>query len=352
MPPAIESIDPRALESLLQSAHCTDASAAQPLTGGGNNRAFRLDTAAGPLLLKHYFRHPDDPRDRLAHEFAFSRFAWDQGLRCLPQPLAKNDEHALGLYRFIPGQMLKPHEVTRDHVDQAIAFFAQLNQHRNHPDAAELPAGSEACFSNLEHVALVDQRLRKLDAIADPAAAAFIERELKPAWANLHPKIAQAQDAMIPAPRCLSPSDFGFHNALLPQAPQTLAGQPQPKKLPAKLPGALPGGGLVFHDFEYAGWDDPAKLLGDFFHQPRRPAPWSSYPTFEDAIIETLDLDDAQRHRFRTLLPVYRIKWCSIILAPLLPQAAARRHYAGAQRPPAELVEAAHQRLRSPTPAP
>jgi len=45
---------------------------------------------------------------------------------------------------------------------------------------------------------------------------------------------------------CLSPSDFGFHNALVD-----------------------PSGALSFLDFEYAGRDDPAKPVSDFFCQPK-----------------------------------------------------------------------------------
>ena len=55
----------------------------------------------------------------------------------------------------------------------------------------------------------------------------------------------------------MSPSDFGFHNAL-----------------------ATPGGRLVFIDFEYAGWDDPAKLANDFFCQPAVPVDARFYDDF------------------------------------------------------------------------
>ena len=37
---------------------------------------------------------------------------------------------------------------------------------------------------------------------------------------------------------------------------------------------------LRFLDFEYAGWDDPAKLIGDFFCQPAIPAPHSEFERF------------------------------------------------------------------------
>ncbi|MEM7576710.1 MAG: phosphotransferase [Planctomycetota bacterium] len=298
-----------------------------PTTGGQNNRTFRIKCRNGDsAFLKAYFRSDADPRDRLHQEFTFSRFAWQRGVRQIPEPLASNGTLNAGLYAFVTGRMLGRDEVTHQHVANAIDLFRALNTKLNATDALTLLPGSEACFTNIDHVALVDRRVRQLDAIAEPAAAAFLERELKPYWASIHPKIAKAADAFEPTPTCVSPSDFGFHNAIVRDDDQA----------------------LVFHDFEYAGQDDPAKLLGDFFHQPRVPAPRSAYRTFEDAVIETLELDDAQRRRFRTLLPVYRVKWCAIILAPLMPEAAERRQFAGIDTDPHDLIQRAAKQLHSP----
>ncbi len=329
---SLAAVDPNG-ELTPHAHHWIEQTLARPirsatsLAGGRNNRAFRIDPNHGEsVLFKAYFRSDADPRDRLHHEFTFSEFAWKQGIRRISQPLAQNPELHAALYAFVPGRRLTPPQVTHHHVGQAIDFFRELHADPMQPAALALPLGSEACFTNIDHVALVDQRIRALDAIADPAAAAFLERELKPYWASIHPPIAKAADAFTPTPTCLSPSDFGFHNAILRDDDDQ----------------------LTFHDFEYAGQDDPAKLLGDFFHQPRIPAPGSSYGVFEDAVVETLQLDDAQRVRFRTLLPVYRAKWCGIVLAPLLPQAAERRKFAGIPTDPPQLIERASHLLHQP----
>src|SRR5207244_11655608 len=85
--------------------------------------------------------------------------------------------------------------------------------------------------------------------------------------------------------RCLSPSDFGFHNALL-----------------------ADDGRLRFLDFEYAGWDDPAKLVCDFFCQPACPVPMNHYSDFAKQVA-TLTSDPAlHRMRMDLLLPLYRLK--------------------------------------------
>ncbi|MEM1445080.1 MAG: phosphotransferase [Planctomycetota bacterium] len=302
---------------------------AHALEGGRNNRVFRIELDNDQtVLFKAYFRSDTDPRDRLGHEFGFSTFARGLGIRAIPEPLAQSVELNAALYAYVPGRMLKPNEVETKHVDQAIELFQRLHADPKGPDASALPPGSEACFTNIDHVALVDQRVRKLDAISEPTAAAFVERELKPYWASIHPPIAKAADAFEPTPTCVSPSDFGFHNAIVRDD----------------------DGSLVFHDFEYAGQDDPAKLLGDFFHQPRIPAPKTTYPAFENAVVETLHLQEAQRHRFRTMLPVYRVKWCGIVLAPLLPEAAQRRKFAGIDIAPNQIVERATALLHQPLP--
>jgi hypothetical protein len=104
---------------------------------------------------------------------------------------------------------------------------------------------------------------------------------------------------------CLSPSDFGFHNALADAA-----------------------GRLTFLDFEYAGRDDPAKLVSDFFCQPEVPVPTSFHTHFVTRLADGLDLDETGRVRCQIMLDAYRIKWTCIILNDFLPLGAARRAFA------------------------
>ncbi len=105
--------------------------------------------------------------------------------------------------------------------------------------------------------------------------------------------------------RCLSPSDFGFHNSLL-QADGTLR----------------------FFDFEYAGWDDPAKMICDFFCQPDLPVPESAFESFCSCTTGNFSLPEKITRRAKNLLPFYRIKWCCILLNEFLPHNALRRRFA------------------------
>ncbi len=118
---------------------------------------------------------------------------------------------------------------------------------------------------------------------------------------------SESSAALPSAHRCLSPSDFGFHNALL-----------------------TPDGTLRFLDFEYAGWDDPAKLVCDFFCQPRVPVGLEFWSRMVGALGEGLGMGDSLEARAALLLPAYRLKWCCILLNEFLPTALARRAFAHA----------------------
>jgi hypothetical protein len=303
-----------AVAPVLAAAGLPSALSIERLPGGGNNRVYRIDTAAGPVLLKEYFQHTADPRDRLAAEHAFMSFAWDHGIRTLPQPLACDRAAGLGLYEFVAGRKLAPGEVTAAHVDEAAGFFTAVNRHRDDPTAARLPIASEACFSIAEHLACVDRRIERLATIAPESdlhreAHKLVATRLMPAWARVRAAVAadgQPLDAPLPiTARVLSPSDFGFHNCL------------------------ATASGLRFIDFEYAGWDDPAKTVCDFFCQPAVPVPGEHFERCLAAVISATG-DAGIRGRVALLLPVYELKWCCIMLNEFLPVGDDRRSFARA----------------------
>ncbi len=285
------------------------------LAVGRNNRVFRLDRAGEPpLVLKRYYHDPRDPRDRLGAEWAFLRYAWhDCGMRDVPQPLACEQESHAALYPFVAG--VKVAIVRPADVDAAARFVAALNQPAARGAAGALAPGSEACFSMAAHAATVARRVARLATGIDPvaphaaAALALVQDRLVPAWEAIAHDLSRDE---APQPWCVSPSDFGFHNAL------------------------LHDGGLTFIDFEYAGRDDPAKLVCDFACQPEVAVPPALYPGFRDAVLDALNLATAgHRVRCDALLPAYRIKWACIMLNDFLANDAARRDFAEGQDRPA-----------------
>lgn len=352
-----EPASAEAVASLLAQAGLEGEPRLFPVVGGANNRVFRVDVGDRVALLKVYFRHPDDPRDRLGTEFGFCAFAWKQGVRGLPRPLACDRDRNMALYEWVCGERLLPEQVSESAVQQVVDFYRELNLHRDTPEARALPEASEACFSVAEHLTCVEGRLRRLLALgeapqdapgdgdqeAEPEgaalvaeAAAFVLEELIAAWRRVVAVVREGSRRLGLSPhavlreadRRLSPSDFGFHNALL-----------------------APDGHLRFIDFEYAGWDDPAKMVCDLFCQPALPVPMGQYEGFATAVAEDLSEPELQLQRFRMLLPVHGIKWCCILLNDFLPAGGARRRFAGGGVLPLESkarqLEKARQALRT-----
>lgn len=289
----------------------------EPLAGGANNRVHRARTASGrDYIVKQYFTRANDTRDRYQSEHSFYTFAWDTAkVRCIPEPLAWDETDRLGAFALIEGT--RPEQATAEDVNAALDFFTQLNHSRTRADAIR-PA-AETCHTLAEHIATVQSRMDRLTGISgtdpiDAAARTFVNEELFPAWQNAlhHPalKAALADDDAdaAPLPRCVSPSDFGFHNTI-----------------------RRTDGSLVFFDFEYAGWDDPAKLVCDFFCQPAIPAPVECYDTFVARVAAALGCTSPAvlAARCRLLLPVYQLKWCTIMLNEFLPAGSNRRRFAG-----------------------
>jgi hypothetical protein len=302
------------------------------LAGGKNNRVYRvtLEGRDAPVVLKCYFSDARDVRDRRHAEWTFLERAWAAGIRNVPEPLATEPAAHAALYSFVTGGKLAPGEVADAHVAAAIRFVVAIN--RTAGISLPLPTASEACFSIAAHVDTVDRRVARLANLDGTAprvddARRLVADRLVPAWTRIRSRIlalpGDATEELGQANRCISPSDFGFHNALVSAT-----------------------GDVSFIDFEYAGRDDPAKLVCDFFCQPEIPVPTGHLDGVLDGLSGGLPVDAHFRDRAMTLLDAYRIKWACIILNEFLPVDAARRAFADAgareARCEIQLAKAAH----------
>jgi hypothetical protein len=327
----VPELQTHAVAALLDGVECHTPWRLTPLPGGANNRVYRIDAGGRALVLKQYFHAPEDTRDRLGAEFALSSFAWRNGVLCLPKPIAADFERRLGLYSFVDGRKLEAGEIDAAAVEQALSFALALDGLRERADGKDLPTGSEAVFRFADHLALVEQRVRRLGRIdvgdaLQADASRFVSQSLMPAWDRVAARARDeagragiALDEPLPTlERTISPSDFGFHNAL-----------------------RGPDGTIRFIDFEYAGWDDPAKLVGDFFNQVAVPVPHRFYAGFADRFAASRPRAGLHRKRFDLLLPVYGIKWVCIMLNDFLPAGEKRRRFAaGEDRRSAQLDKA------------
>lgn len=280
---------------------------------GGNNRVRIVSVDGRKAIVKQYFRHPSDARDRLHAERAFLEYANGSAPGLVPKVIACDVERGIGVYEYIDGAKLDASAVSRERVREAAGFFLKLNAPESRAAANRLPAASEACFTAAEHFAMVDRRVARLASISGTTEVDLLARDfaanLGVLWNGLKERLASAlafrgASAEVEE-RCVSPSDFGFHNAIVRST-----------------------GRLCFLDFEYAGWDDPAKMAGDFFSHPAVPAPKAYFDEFVRNTMAYSPHSKALEARARLLFPVFQIKWCCIILNDFIPEFAQRRRFA------------------------
>ena len=304
--------------------------ACQRIHGGRNSRVYRVLTASGRELAgKHYHQHQSDPRDRLGVEWrALSLLAGQARLAAsVARPVAQAPAQGLALYTFLAGPQASVTPATGADMDTCLDFLDGLRQLAGslaREVAAQIPPASEACFSLAALAANLRERLAALAAVPvgdclGAELAEFLSGELAPFLeASLsRARCMQPLGAELPqAFRSLSPSDFGLHNAL--RAP----------------------GGLSFVDFEYFGWDDPAKTLCDFVLHPAMGLQPDLAERFTKGFLQAFDGDPGLRSRAAAVYPLFGAKWCLILLNEFLRAADARRKFAagGAECSDADLT--------------
>lgn len=263
-----------------------------PIRAGRNSAVFKVSSNRKEWVLKHYFKHEADKRDRLGTESQFLKFLNQVGCQAVAQPIAIDYSKQLAIYSFISGT--KPSIITDLHIDQATQFILLLYSLRNHPSSKMLKNAADACFDIEQHVNLVNARLEQFSHIESDSAEAitfleWVKNVLKPAWLEIRTNTLTAHKSQLIQEVTLSPSDFGFHNTLECH------------------------GTLSFVDFEYAGWDSMAKLICDFICQPELPITSSQATQFLTKIARETN-DPSLIDLVNTLLPLHRVKWCCILL--------------------------------------
>jgi hypothetical protein len=283
----------------------------EPIAAGRNSRVTRLCSQDGQWILKNYAppgRGAERGHDRLGAEFAFLEYLAHGNIADVARPIGMDRGLHCALYSWLPG--VRPTRITADHVMQAAQFIVSVNRGRTGAQARALAGAADACQNSRDHLALIRTRLTQLTAI-DPRsvleerALALVVDRYVPVWRALEDTLLVGIAATGKATQILSPSDFGFHNVLSHR------------------------GRLSFVDFEYAGWDDSAKLICDFICQPELPITPAQGLQFIEHLTDALPDAGDLRGRVEWLLPAHRLKWCCILLNEFRPEHYRRRLNAG-----------------------
>ena len=294
-------VDPALLEAAraLAGAEIVELT---PCTGGGNNRVFRLVTPDGVFALKAYRRSANDVRDRLGAEYSGLRYASTVAKESVPATVAADPEARIAIYEWIEGSRVSEHGAAE--IEEVVRFLGALHAGRNAPWTQTLPYASEAILRPED---LREQLERRLTVLGEVGGEPDLEALLRGRIAPLTRRFLPALDRVTAPSReqlTLSPSDFGFHNAM------------------------RRAGRLVFLDFEYFGWDDPAKLVCDFLWHPGMVLSPDERSQFLTGVTDVFIEGTSMVSRLRAYEPLIALRWATIVLGEFLPEVRERRRYA------------------------
>jgi thiamine kinase-like enzyme len=281
---------------------------------GRNSQVFLIEEGNNKWVVKKYHQHAKDRRNRLENETLFLSYLKEIGVARVAEPIAVDVENNLGLFSYLPGVV--PESINDDIVHQASEFIRAINEFRNQEEAKYLRDASDTSFSVISHLNLVKQRVNRLNQIVPSGpiqkeVLAFVRSSLVTSLDKIINDITnrysddELKQVLSHESRIISPSDFGVQNMLVENST------------------------VHFLDFEYAGWDDPAKLICDFGCHPEIPVKNRYLQSFKDSFYSWLDDAEDSIHRSEILINLYRLRWCCIILNEFTAVGQERRAYAG-----------------------
>jgi len=291
----------------------------EEMRAGRNSRTFRVWCRDSRLYVaKLYHRSDWDKRDRLGTEVRALRFLHANGIRDVPAVTAVDEAHHIIACEHIDGEKIPKDKVTEAHIDAAVDFLFRLSEITNGDGADEIPPASEACFSLSEMMRVVRMRRRRLDTVPVDSDVSremeqFLERVFEPAYREIRSQTRQcAREWDIPWDEpigvnrmTLSPSDFGFHNAIIDRTAR-----------------------VVFLDFEYFGRDDPAKTIADFMLHPGMGLSDNLNRAFLHQALKAFHRIPQLAQRVEIAYPLCALKWVLLLLNEFVPSEWARREFA------------------------
>ena len=281
------------------------------LSGGRNNRVYKLDSPKGAFVLKVYFRHPGDRRNRRNAEFQFASFLWKKGFRRIPRPVASCPKHEASIFRLLPGSKLGRGGIGPMEIGALARFLVFCRKSSRRLSPSSFPSASEACFSIREFEGILKERIRHAARAGDKALRSLVLREIQPTLsacldhAGALAGTKRLSRTLPLARRTLSPADHGFQNCL------------------------RAGKRVAFIDFEYAGWDDPVTVISNACLHPGIPMPQEYQAGFVRSVMRGIGARREDWLRLRLIYPLQALKWALILLNPLLSVGQARRKFAG-----------------------
>lgn len=273
------------------------------ISQGRNSAVFKL-RLENNTFLKFKIYPVDDKHDRINSEFYSTKILNDLGFESIPIPLKYDKELGIAAYQWLDGEIINEHNL--DDITKCSNFINDLFKIKSDKIFLKLGLASSACISGKRIEDQLNQRINLFNNIKNNELSKFIIDEFIPTMnyflknAKNNWNFSYSFDENLPLEKLtLSPSDFGFHNII------------------------KNNNNLCFIDFEYFGFDDPVKLISDFYYHPGmnlnsiQKQHWlsQSFKIFDHEVFLRANL----------CKPLYGLIWCLIILNDFRPEILERR---------------------------
>ena len=267
---------------------------------GRNNKVFLFNKKNKKIIVKKYKKNFLTKYNRFYTEKFFLEFLERKKIYNVPKIICF-DKNEMTIYlTFIDGKQIK--KVKKKHLISCLTFLKKINFKTSHINF-KFQTASDACFSINDHINTCKIKITKLikkfknkNTIKSKKILFFLENQIIPSFqkvnreANIRFSKNEIRKKLDKNNMILSPSDFGFHNIIL-------------KK-----------NNLFFIDFEYAGWDDPLKLICDFFLNPDYSISKADKKYFLDSFSYSFKRKLINIDNFRFVFKFHFLKWVCVIL--------------------------------------
>lgn len=276
--------------------------------GRGNSRIFKLTLInTEKFALKIYPDLQQDKRNRLETEFTALTLLSNSGFS-VPNAIIKDADLNWAVYSWIDGHNLLPDD---SFIRDSVEFIKNLKLLSITSERFEkISNASEACLSGREIERQINERLFLLKDIPFKDLQIFLNvdfaKVLQHCLFSAKSQIGEEFDKELERTYQIpSPSDFGSHNAIKDTFGKT-----------------------IFIDFEYFGWDDPVKLISDFYWHPAMDLSDSLKSLWLSKSNEIFKDDDSFQERLSAYLPLFGLRWCLILLNEFHPHRMEQRIHA------------------------
>src|SRR5580658_95916 len=305
----------------------------EPMLDGGNARLRRVrDADGGCRVVKAYAR---DGRDRARREHDALRWMRGAGVDEVPSALFVDEATEVAVLQHLEGSRPGPGADVDSLAERCADFVLRLAALGRTAPPGSFGLAADARIRLGDYARAVERRLTRVvqGSRANPAARELVSNEVEPIARTALSSFARAVKTLgldlereLPdRERIPSPSDFGLHNVLLDKHNR-----------------------VWFLDFEYFGWDDPAKLMADFLHTMAHDVEPAKRSRFVELVVAGLPEGLAAASRLEAIDHLVGVEWILIVLNVLDPAAHSKAAGALVERRLARasrMVRHSHDRL-------